>query len=179
MFTKTHERELAEIKAMTYELGKRFQDVLDELKAIERKQDEIAAMPRAGDPSGAEAGGRNGNTVEPTPLHAKEAGASKRATLSVDTDTRPSRRRAVAEAAPVADEVGDDKLDEDEFETVDAVDAVETVDTGEIVDEGAGGEGEESGKRRAKKQRSEARREAKRARNKLEREAADPSLEDE
>ena len=41
MFTKRHEEQLAEIKALTYELGQRFDQVLGELEGIKKAQEEL------------------------------------------------------------------------------------------------------------------------------------------
>jgi hypothetical protein len=43
MFTRRHEQELAEIKALTYELGPRFQEVLEQLERIRENQDQLAS----------------------------------------------------------------------------------------------------------------------------------------
>ena len=41
MFTKRHEEQLAEIKALTNELGQRFDQVLGELEGIKKAQEEL------------------------------------------------------------------------------------------------------------------------------------------
>jgi TolA-binding protein len=41
MFTKRHENELAEIKALTHELSHRFQEILAQLERIEETQDQL------------------------------------------------------------------------------------------------------------------------------------------
>ena len=45
MFTKRHEEQLAEIKALTYELGQRFDEILEELERIKKAQ-ENSSKPR-------------------------------------------------------------------------------------------------------------------------------------
>jgi hypothetical protein len=44
MFTKRHEQELAEIKALTHELGKRFEEIVEQLGRIQAAQDQLAAQ---------------------------------------------------------------------------------------------------------------------------------------
>lgn len=46
MFTKRHEQDLAEIKALTHELGQRFQEVLEELEQIKDAQAQLAVQDR-------------------------------------------------------------------------------------------------------------------------------------
>jgi hypothetical protein len=47
MFTKRHEQELAEIKALTIELGQRCHEILEELGRIRDAQTRLAARDRA------------------------------------------------------------------------------------------------------------------------------------
>ena len=44
MFTKQHEQELSEIKALTRELGERFEQVVEQLARIQEAQDQLAAQ---------------------------------------------------------------------------------------------------------------------------------------
>jgi hypothetical protein len=44
MFTRRHERELAEIKALTFELGQRFEEVLEQLEDIKEGQERLATQ---------------------------------------------------------------------------------------------------------------------------------------
>jgi hypothetical protein len=50
MFTRRHEQELAEIKALTHELGQRFQEILEQLERIRENQERLSAQgqPAAG-----------------------------------------------------------------------------------------------------------------------------------
>jgi len=47
MFTKRHEQELSEIKALTYELRVRFEEIVRELGRIQEAQDQLAAQAQA------------------------------------------------------------------------------------------------------------------------------------
>jgi hypothetical protein len=44
MFTKRHEQELSEIKALIRDLGERFQQVVEQLARIQDAQDQLAAQ---------------------------------------------------------------------------------------------------------------------------------------
>jgi hypothetical protein len=58
MFTKRHEQELAEIRALTYELGQRCNEILKELERIKDAQARLAARDRRVTPSDGGRGGR-------------------------------------------------------------------------------------------------------------------------
>ena len=58
MFTKQHEQELSEIKALTRELGERFEQVVEQLARIQEAQDQLAAQSQAATVTGTEAGKR-------------------------------------------------------------------------------------------------------------------------
>lgn len=66
MFTKRHEQELAEIKALTSEISTRFEDVLKELENIKKTQDQLAArgQPTAGKRGGGQAEAADGGSPE-------------------------------------------------------------------------------------------------------------------
>jgi hypothetical protein len=48
MFTKRHEQELAEIKAMVHQLEQRFEAILEQLDGIKQNQDQLTAGHTAG-----------------------------------------------------------------------------------------------------------------------------------
>lgn len=48
MFTKRHENELAEIKALTSELGQRFDEVLEQLEDIKKVQGQLVRRDQGG-----------------------------------------------------------------------------------------------------------------------------------
>lgn len=47
MFTKRHEQELSEIKTLTHDLNRRFQEIVEQLARIQEAQDQLAAERRA------------------------------------------------------------------------------------------------------------------------------------
>jgi hypothetical protein len=73
MFTKRHEQELFEIKALTYELGQRVQEVVEQLGRIQEAQDHLAAQGQPatargiGNGESAEVKTVDGGTRESTP----------------------------------------------------------------------------------------------------------------
>jgi hypothetical protein len=78
MFTKRHEQELAEIKALTHELGKRFEEVVEQLGRIQAAQDQLAAQRQPATTDGVRNSGSeevdalDGGTLESKP-RAKKA----------------------------------------------------------------------------------------------------------
>jgi hypothetical protein len=101
MFTKRHEQELAEIKALTYQLGERFQDVLEELEGIKEAQDQLAA--RGSKPTTAKRGGRDeaeavdGGSPESEAAGAKRARRRQRPTpVAVAGGAKSGKRRGKA-----------------------------------------------------------------------------------
>jgi hypothetical protein len=84
MFTKRHEQELAEIKALTYEVGQRCAEILEELERIKQAQTRLAARDRAGRSSG-NGGGRG---------RAEPARAAKAAPKAAKAAKKPRARQA-------------------------------------------------------------------------------------
>ena len=101
MFTKRHEHELAEIKALTQGLGRRFQQILDELEQIKKAQPELQANApsaaravTAGRPSGGSpAGGSSSKVRSRQPSTSVVAGArdAKRQPEAATGTLRPGR----------------------------------------------------------------------------------------
>jgi hypothetical protein len=80
MFTRRHERELAEIKELTQELDQRFQEILEQLERIKGNQQQLAA---AGQPA------EKARARQPSPVvvGAKQ-GKRRRVTLGSSGDAR-------------------------------------------------------------------------------------------
>jgi hypothetical protein len=105
MFTKRHEQELSEIKALTHDLNRRFQEIVEQLGRIQEAQDQLAAgrSPAApstppphpagvldGEAAGAKPGGKKARRRQATPdaitggkpakqrTKARDGGAGKR-----------------------------------------------------------------------------------------------------
>ena len=75
MFTKRHEQEIAEIKGLTYELGARLEEIVEQLERIREVQEQLIhdrsageRAPAADDPA----------TSEPTPQAVAKASAEGR-----------------------------------------------------------------------------------------------------
>ena len=113
MFTKRHEHELAEIKALTYELGQDFKEVLTRLERIEAAQG-LPAGGNQGDVKAkrkadrARANRGEGSAPEPEPANPKRArrrssavavgargkpGKARRATVGDSSESAPSDGR--------------------------------------------------------------------------------------
>jgi hypothetical protein len=80
VFTKRHEQELAEIKALTQELDRRMQQILEQLGDIQRAQGRASAGDRAGSEAGKSSarptGAKKGRARQaPTPVVATAGGA--------------------------------------------------------------------------------------------------------
>ncbi len=84
MFTKRHEEQLAEIKALTYELRERFDDVLEELERIKKAQEELVTSTER-------------TTVRPTPRVVGDSMSKTKA----DGAKKGRRRQAVTPAGGV------------------------------------------------------------------------------
>jgi hypothetical protein len=98
MFTKRHEQELAEIKALTHEIGQRFEKVLKELESIKRAQDRLAAgdQPPTGRPGAGEAEPEetDGGAPETEGIGSKRARRRQSvAPVAVAADAKPGKRR--------------------------------------------------------------------------------------
>ena len=107
VFTKRHEQEIAEIKGLTYELGARLEEIVEQLERIREVQEQLIRgrsaderAPVAEDPA----------TSEPTPKAvAKAARKAARANAQSAGDAKPrqgkpslKRRRAAGHGEPAA-----------------------------------------------------------------------------
>jgi hypothetical protein len=100
MFTKRHEQELSEIKALTRELGERFQQVVEQLARIQEAQEQLAAQSQpttgTGNADSVEAPGLEGGTPGARPGAKK---ARRREASAPDTPaagTKAGKRRTKA-----------------------------------------------------------------------------------
>jgi hypothetical protein len=95
MFTKRHEQELAEIKALIHEVGQRFQEIVEQLERIQKAQEELAAREQPPAP------------VEPTTVGEPKAAPAGVTVLDAAPEPEPgarkARRRQSQGAAAVAD----------------------------------------------------------------------------
>jgi hypothetical protein len=88
MFTRRHERELAEIKELTQELDQRFQDVLDQLERIKENQRRLAAQDQPGE---------NPRDRRPSPVvvgRGAKSGKRERVTMGGSSDDAPEGEAA-------------------------------------------------------------------------------------
>jgi DNA anti-recombination protein RmuC len=77
MFTKRHEQELAEIKALAYELSQRFEQVVEQLGRIQEAQDQLAVQGQPATATGTrKAGSRQAEALDDGTLELR-AGAKK------------------------------------------------------------------------------------------------------
>jgi hypothetical protein len=77
MFTKRHEYDLAEIKALTYELSSRLQEVQEELASIKQGQERLEARVQA-EPTRAPAEGASYPKTPKRKMRNRQASASGR-----------------------------------------------------------------------------------------------------
>jgi len=106
MFSKRHEQDLAEIKALTHELSRRHQEVLDRLRRVEDVQKRLLAASRsttAGE--GDEANGDGAVETVSGSKRARRASAAPAVAATGTTKTgttKREKRRAKAGAADTA-----------------------------------------------------------------------------
>lgn len=104
MFTKRHEQELIEIKALTYELDQRFQEILEELEHIKEAQAQLAAQDRQARGGKPKSGRRRAKLLDdetpgPHPTGGKKARSRQPSTAVVGADTvGPGKRQERATA---------------------------------------------------------------------------------
>jgi hypothetical protein len=105
MFSRRHEQELLEIKALTADLGERFQEILERLERIRETQDELAAKDAsAGTPDTngdvpAEDGQRGDTTPsEGTGLTKGQKKARREGAATKARSKKRTRKRTAAEA---------------------------------------------------------------------------------
>jgi hypothetical protein len=73
MFTKRHEQELSEIKALTYELGKQFEEIVEQLGRIQVAQERLAAQGQPG-PAASTPDADSGADASPEEIRTVRAG---------------------------------------------------------------------------------------------------------
>src|SRR6266540_1951689 len=99
MFTRHHEQELAEIKALTYELGQRFQEVLEQLEDVKKALDQLGSQDELATTGKRKAGRVKAKAVDGTPgpmaAGAKKARSRKPSTPVVGA-SKPGKRRRKA-----------------------------------------------------------------------------------
>jgi hypothetical protein len=97
MFTKRHEQELAEIKALTYEIGQRFEEVLKELEGIKRAQDQLGSQESAtagtGDAGRSEVEATDGGAPESEAAGAGKKARRQAAPVAVAAGAKSGKRR--------------------------------------------------------------------------------------
>jgi hypothetical protein len=81
MFNKRHEEQLAEIKTLTYELGQRFDEIVEELERIKTAQEELVTATKS-------------NTDHPKPRAVGEQTSNRKA----EGAKKGRRRQAVTPA---------------------------------------------------------------------------------
>jgi hypothetical protein len=110
MFARRHERELAEIKALTYELRQRLEEILEELRRIEEKTEGRAQPPDWSAPAEQEADRTptsDGTGAKPGSGKVREAGKARGA--KVRSGAKARRREAKRRQGAAAPSVGTDE----------------------------------------------------------------------
>ena len=101
MFSKRHEQDLAEIKALTHELSRRHQEVLDRLRRVEDAQKRLLAASRSAAAREGEVANGDGD-VETVTSSKRARRAAAGAAVAGTGATKQDRRRARAAAADSA-----------------------------------------------------------------------------
>ena len=108
MFARRHEQELAEIKALTYELRHRLDEILEELRRIEEKTESRAQPPDWGAPAEHESDRTptsGGAGAKPGKAKRRgEAGQAKKVRRGEKARRREGKGRQGASAPSVADD---------------------------------------------------------------------------
>ena len=101
MFSKRHEQDLAEIKALVHELSRRHQEVLDRLRRGEDAQKRLLAASRStGVSEGEETNGDGAAERAPGAKRGRRAAATP--AVAAPAATKREKRRARAGAAEAA-----------------------------------------------------------------------------
>jgi hypothetical protein len=111
MFSRRHEQELAEIKAMTHDLGLRFDHLMEQLEAVKETQDQLAVRVKGDQPEAKEAperrkGNRNRGQAAGAKQSKRERAARRGAEQAADSGggRKPRKRRERQSKESVPDE---------------------------------------------------------------------------
>lgn len=107
MFSRRHEQELLEIKALTADLGERFQEILERLERIRETQDQLATQDSPAADNGA---GSAATDAEPDEAAADEAAPRRKGDRKIKRarqeggvpkarERKRERKRAAAKSA--------------------------------------------------------------------------------
>jgi hypothetical protein len=100
VFTKRHEQELAEIKALTYELDRRVQEVLEQLRDIRESQ----GLAPAGDEPGPDGAKSPAKSIKKSRLRQATTPGVAAAGGAKPGKRRGARKRRQAEPAGASEE---------------------------------------------------------------------------